>query len=87
MLVIKKRLQELYLQKEEIQKEISSLESQLEQPPSIALKTPSKTFTKQQKIDLFRQLFIANQDVYAKKWVSQDKSKQNFFPASKTLKG
>ena len=87
MLVIKKRLQELYLQKEEIQKEISSLESQLEQPPSIALKTPSKTFTKQQKIDLFRQLFIANQDVYAKKWVSQDKSKQNFFPVSKTFKG
>ena len=85
---IEKRLKELYLKKEEIQNEIFSLESKLK---SSALKhTPqesAKTFSKQQKIDLFRQLFVANQDIYAKKWISQDKTKQNFFPVTRTFKG
>ena len=86
MQMIEKRLQELYLKKEAIQNEITSLESQLKLSLTKPYK-PSKTFSKQEKIDLFRQLFIANQDYYGKKWVSSDKNKQNFFPVSKTFKG
>ncbi len=78
MEMIKKKLQELYSKKEEIQNEIFSLESQLKS---------KKTFSKQEKIDLFRQLFVGNQDVYAKRWESPDKSKQNFYPITKTFKG
>jgi hypothetical protein len=75
---IKKRLEELYFKKEEIQKEISFLESKLK---------VKKTFSKQQKIDIFRQLFVGSLDIYAKKWISADGSNQKFIPVTQTFKG
>ena len=83
METIKEKLQELYLKKEAIQNEISFLEEKLK---SVHPKSPA-SFSKEQKINLFRQLFVANQDVYAKKWLSPDKTKQTFFPVTKTFKG
>ncbi len=83
MKVIKHRLQELYKQQEKIQNEISSLESKLH----TAEQNTAKTFSKQEKIDIYRKLFIGNQDIYAKKWISSDKTKQNFFPVTRTFKG
>mgnify|MGYP000703974831 CR=1 FL=1 len=85
---IKKRLQELYSQKEIIQKEILFLQSKLQ----LSLEQTSnqkevRTFTKLEKIDLFLQLFVGKQDIYAKKWISSDKSKQSFFPVTRTFKG
>ena len=51
MQMIEKRLQELYLKKEAIQNEITSLESQLKLSLPKPCK-PSKTFSKQEKINL-----------------------------------
>ena len=87
METIKKRLQELYTQKENIQREISSLENQLKNKPKQPLQNSINTFTKQQKINIFRELFIGTQDIYAKKWQNADKTKENFFPVTRTFKG
>ncbi|MFW3327341.1 TOTE conflict system archaeo-eukaryotic primase domain-containing protein, partial [Aliarcobacter butzleri] len=46
-----------------------------------------KSFSKNEKIELFKSLFVARFDIYAKKWVSRDGSKQGFFPVTKTFQG
>lgn len=74
---LKKRLTSLYIQKEQIEQEILALESQL---------LKQKEFTKEEKIELFKTLFIARFDIYAKLWVSQDKTKQRFYPVTATFK-
>lgn len=74
---IKQRLQELYAQKEVIEKEIEVLTQQLD----------NKTLTKNEKIALYKSLFVAQQEIFAKKWVSKDKTNQRYFPVSKTFKG
>lgn len=75
---LKKRLSSLYAQKESIEREIQTLEAQLAQP---------KTFSKFEKIELFKSLFVARDDLFLKKWVSKDGLKNGFFPATATFKG
>jgi hypothetical protein len=45
------------------------------------------SFSKEDKIKLFRSLFIGRQDVYAKYWVSKDGTKRGYSPATYTFKG
>ncbi|XPV68017.1 MAG: TOTE conflict system archaeo-eukaryotic primase domain-containing protein [Halarcobacter sp.] len=79
---INARLEELYSQKRAIEVEISNLESQLQ---THSLK--NKKLTKQEKIELFKSLFLARLDRFAKKWISKDGKKQNFFAVTQTFKG
>ena len=74
------RLQELYLEKEKIEKEIKFLESKLQQKEN-------KQLTKHEKIELFKTLFISREDIFAKKWISKDGAKQSFYPVTQTFKG
>lgn len=75
---LQKRLNNLYEQKALIEKEISQLEAQLYKP---------KSFSKQEKIELFKTLFLAREDVFLKHWVSKDKQKESFFNVTKTFQG
>lgn len=84
METLEKRLEELYIQKNKIDEEIESLKEQIKEKQALKIK---KTFTKDEKIELFKSLFIARFDIYAKKWVSRDGLKQGFFPVTKTFQG
>ncbi|MBD3831349.1 MAG: helicase, partial [Arcobacter sp.] len=84
MQTLEKRLEELYIQKNKIDEEIESLKEQIKEKQALKIK---KTFTKDEKIELFKSLFIARFDIYAKKWVSRDGLKQGFFPVTKTFQG
>ena len=44
-----------------------------------------KKFSKDEKIELFKSLFVARFDIYAKKWISKDGLKQGFFPVTATF--
>jgi hypothetical protein len=44
-------------------------------------------FTKEQKIELFKSLFIARSDVFAKYWVSKDGLNKGYSPSTYTFKG
>lgn len=79
---INERLKQLYTQKKQIEEEISVLESQLK---THSIK--NKKLTKDEKIELFKSLFISRSDRFAKKWISKDGTKQNFFAVTQTFKG
>jgi len=79
---INERLKELYSQKKVIEEEILKLESQIK---THTIK--NKKLSKIEKIELFKSLFICREDRFAKKWISKDGSKQNFFPVTQTFKG
>ncbi|WP_072680025.1 DEAD/DEAH box helicase [Arcobacter sp. LA11] len=74
------RLKELYLQKQKIEIEIKQLESKLQ-------KKENKQLTKDEKIELFKTLFVSREDIFAKKWISKDGTKQGFYPVTQTFKG
>ncbi len=74
---IQKRLNKLYQDKLNIEKEIALLEKELNK----------KELNKDEKIDLFRTLFISRADVYLKKWISKDSTKESYFPVTKTFQG
>ncbi len=82
MINLKNKLKSLYLKKEEIEKEILSLEQQIQEQTTL-----KKEFSKDEKIELFKSLFIGRFDIYAKKWVNKDGTKQNFFPVTQTFRG
>ncbi|MDK2061116.1 DEAD/DEAH box helicase family protein [Aliarcobacter butzleri] len=84
MQTLEKRLEELYIQKTKIEEEIAFLTNQIKEKATLNQK---KSFSKNEKIELFKSLFVARFDIYAKKWVSRDGSKQGFFPVSKTFQG
>ena len=84
---LKKRLEALYTQKEQIEQEIKSLEQQIEDELLKSKQQQKTTFSKDEKIDIFKSLFIARNDIYAKKWVSQDGNKQGFYPVTRTFRG
>ena len=84
MQTLEKRLEELYIQKTKIEEEIAFLTNQIKEKATLNQK---KSFSKNEKIELFKSLFIARFDIYAKKWVSRDGSKQGFFPVTKTFQG
>jgi len=77
---IEERLKDLYAQKNIIEKEIEKLES-------IINKKENKSLSKEEKIELFKSLFFARTDIFAKKWISKDGSKRSFFPLTQTFRG
>ncbi|MDN5044303.1 DEAD/DEAH box helicase family protein [Aliarcobacter butzleri] len=84
MQTLEKRLEELYIQKTKIEEEIVFLTNQIKEKATLNQK---KSFSKNEKIELFKSLFVARFDIYVKKWVSRDGSKQGFFPVTKTFQG
>jgi superfamily II DNA or RNA helicase len=80
---INDRLQELYLQKKNIEEEINLLESKLKENTS----NENSKLSKNEKIKLFKTLFISREDIFAKKWISKDGLKQGFYPVTQTFKG
>lgn len=83
METLEKRLDELYIQKTKIEEEIELLKEQIKQKNHLAL--IKKKFTKDEKIELFKSLFVARFDIYAKKWISRDGTKQGFYPVTATF--
>jgi len=72
--VKRNRLDELYLQRDKINEEIHQLES-----------LNKENFSKDEKIDLFRSLFICREDIFAKKWENKE-NKAHFFPVETFFK-
>lgn len=70
------KLEYLYTQKQSIENEISILERQL-----------SKKFSKDDRIAIFRELFVGREDIYAKEWFNDQRTKRYFYPVTKTFKG
>ncbi|MFA7083337.1 MAG: DEAD/DEAH box helicase family protein [Arcobacteraceae bacterium] len=76
---VQQQLNLLIEQKISLEKEITKLENILLQQ--------KKEFTKDEKIELFKALFVGRVDIYAKKWISKDLTNERFFPATQTFKG
>lgn len=72
------KLQYLEFQRTQLDNEILETKKQIEQ---------LSPFTKEQKIELFKSLFIGRSDVFAKYWVSRDGLKKGYSPATYTFKG
>ncbi|MBU1668148.1 DEAD/DEAH box helicase [bacterium] len=72
------RLQALEQQKQNIENEIYHLKQSIEK---------LSPFTKTQKVQLFKSLFVTRDDVYATHWVSKDGSKKGYAPATYTFRG
>ncbi|PRN00441.1 DEAD/DEAH box helicase [Aliarcobacter cryaerophilus] len=83
MKTVELELEELYFQKQKLEEKIKELENFLKNQKS----KDKKEFSKDDKIELFRELFIARTDIYAKKWKSKDGTKEGFSPVSKTFMG
>ena len=83
MKTVELELEELYFQKQKLEEKIEELENFLKNQKS----KDKKEFSKDEKIDLFRELFISRTDIYAKKWKSKDGTKEGFSPVSKTFMG
>ncbi|MGV6832489.1 MAG: TOTE conflict system archaeo-eukaryotic primase domain-containing protein, partial [bacterium] len=72
------RLFDLEEQKSVIEQEITVIKQEIEKRSPLS---------KADKIALFRQLFIGNELVYAKHWISKDGLKKGYAPVSKTFRG
>ena len=83
MKTVELELEELYFQKQKLEEKIKELENFLKNQKS----KDKKEFSKDEKIELFRELFIARTDIYAKKWKSKDGTKEGFSSVSKTFMG
>ena len=83
MKTVELELEELYFQKQKLEEKIEELENFLKNQKS----KDKKEFSKDEKIELFRELFISRTDIYAKKWKSKDGTKEGFSPVSKTFMG
>ena len=83
MKTVELELEELYFQKQKLEEKIKELENSIKNQ---SLKE-RKEFSKDEKIELFRELFISRTDIYAKKWKSKDGTKEGFSPVSKTFMG
>ena len=83
MKTVELELEELYFQKQKLEEKIEELENFLKNQKS----KDKKEFSKDEKIELFRELFIARTDIYAKKWKSKDGTKEGFSSVSKTFMG
>ena len=84
---LENKLESLYLEKENIENEIKTLEEQINTEKEEKRKALQTTFTKEEKINIFKSLFISRQDIYAKKWLSKDGNKQGFYPVTRTFQG
>jgi len=78
-------LQELYKKLEILQKQKLAIENEIQDIKSqIESLTP---FSKEEKIKLFRELFVAREDVYALHWISKDGTKSGYSPQTYTFRG
>ena len=80
------------MQLDELYTKLNSLESQkvfIEQEIQNTKRIIEKLspFSKQQKISLFKSLFIAREDVYPVYWISKDGVKKGYSPATFTFRG
>ncbi|WP_418180168.1 TOTE conflict system archaeo-eukaryotic primase domain-containing protein [Aliarcobacter lanthieri] len=80
---LEQRLENLYLQKSEIENEILLLENQIKEQTKVL----KRKLSKDEKIELFKELFISRSDIYARKWISRDGKKEGFFPVTATYQG
>ena len=83
MKTVELELEELYFQKQKLEEKIEELENFLKNQKS----KDKKEFSKDEKIELFRELFIARTDIYAKKRKRKDGTKEGFSAVSKTFMG
>lgn len=72
------QLARLEAEKKAIEQKIHALKKKIER---------HSPFSKADKIALFRSLFIGNEEVYARQWISKDGSKSGYAPVPKTYKG
>ena len=72
--VKRSRLDDLYLQRDKINEEIHHLEN-----------LSKENFSKDEKISLFRSLFICREDIFAKEWKNKE-NKAHFFPVETFFK-
>ena len=80
---LEKQLENLYIEKNRIEEQIEFLKQKIKvEKDSFLVK---KKFTKDEKIEIFKSLFIARFDIYAKKWISRDGVKQGFYPVTATF--
>ena len=82
---LERQLENLYIQKNKIEEEIELLKEKIKEEKQKTLL--KKDFTKDEKIELFKSLFVARFDIYAKKWISRDGNKQGFYPVTATFQG
>lgn len=78
-------LQELYYKLNHLESQKQSIEYEIIQTKKVIEKL--STFTKSQKIALFKTLFIAREDVYATYWVNKEGTKKGYSPAAYTFRG
>ena len=78
LLELHHHLQYLESQKSQLENEIFQTKRQIEQ---------LSPFTKEQKIEHFKSLFIGRNDVFAKYWISKDGLKKGYSPTTYTFKG
>ena len=80
---LEKKLETLYIEKNRIEDEIEFVKNQIRNENDTIIE--KRKFSKDEKIELFKSLFVARFDIYAKKWISKDGLKQGFFPVTATF--
>jgi len=79
------RLNQLYLKLNQLENQKRTIEKEIKEIRyEISTLFP---MTKEQKIELFRSLFIGREDVYAKHWTSKDGTKSGYSPVTYTFRG
>ena len=75
---LRQKLEHLEFQKINLDNEILQTKREIEK---------LSPFSKEQKIELFKSLFIGRSDVFAKYWISKDGLKKGYSPSTYTFKG
>jgi len=78
-------LNELYSKLNLLESHKRSIENEILETKKIIEKL--SPFSKQQKIALFKSLFVAREDVYPTYWISKDGTKKGYSPATFTFRG
>jgi len=79
------QLNELYSKLNFLESQKQSIEQEIQETKKIIEKL--SPFSKQQKIALFKLLFVAREDVYPTYWISKDGDKKGYSPATFTFRG
>jgi len=79
------RLNELYSKLNSLESQKLTIEKEICETKQVIEKL--SPFSKEQKISLFRSLFIAREDVYPKYWISKDGTKKGYSPVAYTFRG
>jgi hypothetical protein len=79
------QLQELYTKLNSLESKKQTIDQEIIETKKLIEKL--SPFTKSQKIELFKSLFIGRQDVYATYWINKDGTKKGYSPATYTFRG